>query len=220
MKELKYISILAVCGTVLILFTQIQDCNAQQTFTERHVAESHDSDFVSNIEQKYQPPSTPFSNKKSGFKLPAGVKETDVARVVSIALTPARPHPNPLLRGEGNTIDVITTKDGQTFVGKDSNLIKSVTVTDFEPPIARTVLKFGIGASVGLRDDKFSLSPSVVFAPQEWYGWIHVPVLTADLYGAGVGGQFKFYHDFYLGAVYHYSWSAEKSVRATVHFVF
>ncbi|TAK51455.1 MAG: hypothetical protein EPO24_15825 [Bacteroidetes bacterium] len=236
MKDtIKYIAIGVVCFTVIFLFTQVESCNAQTRVSEVGVEKSDDSTFLDVTRQTYREPFLSWGNEMEEFRLPAGVKKRDVKRVLSLKLYDDDAHltPAPLLQGEGKpslhkggTIDVIEMKDGHVWVGKDSP-VESVTVTDFEEPIVAFDVRFGLGASFsasGTQDDdgagRIRVSPAVVVAPQIWFGWLQLPVVTADLHGVGAGAQARVYHDVFLGATYHYGWYGDKRVKLIVDFEF
>jgi hypothetical protein len=212
MKDvLKYAGILLALAIALIVLSEFEGCPKETTYQPNTITVPKDTNFVPIENQTYQPPSVPvLSNKRSGFKLPEGVKETDVKKVISVEVKTDS--------AETKTIDIIETKDGEIFIRKDS-LIRSVKVTRFEPPVFSFGWRIGAGVSVGY-NDRINFSPSGVFAPVEWYGWLHAPIVQADLNGVGVGAQFRLYHDVYVGAVKSWNYNEGEQIKAVASFMF
>jgi hypothetical protein len=166
-----------------------------------------DSTFAPIEHRSYQPSVLPFSSKKPPVKLPSNVRERDVERVVTVETEPGKP------------IDIIETKDGEVYVAKDT-MISRVVVTKFQPPLFAFGLRFGAGLSVSRRGNQAVVSPSAVFAPLEWNGWLHLPSGVIDLDGIGVGGQARIYHDIYLGAAKVWRYDDGTALKLTATFMF
>ena len=205
-KQIAILLLIGVGIVLLIRFVFTDNSSTEWSQVYRQYV-PHDPNFTPVIYGTYQPPSVPMlSSKKSGLKLPEGMSEKDVAKVTTIERT------------EGKPIDIIETKSGEIFIAKDST-IRSVRVTMFEAPVFSFDWRFGFGASLGYRE-RFQFSPSVTFAPLEWYGKLHAPTLTADLDGIGVGGQLRVYHDIYLGPAHVWRYDVGSQFKATVHYMF
>jgi hypothetical protein len=191
MKEvLKYIAIIIVCATAIYGIAQIKGCGSNNVGPGSIVLPA-DTNFTPIEYKFYQPSSLPFSKKKSPVKLPAGMREKDVKRVVSVTV-------NDIPKSPPKKIDIIETKAGETFVYKDSS-IQSVNILTFEPPVVGWDLRFGAGISMGLMNERIKFSPSAIIAPVEWMGWLRVPAVIADIDGFGAGGLVQVYYDIYCG---------------------
>lgn len=169
-----------------------------------------DSSFMPTDHRHYQPPSLPGLSTLVGSpppaKLPKGVRERDVHRVVSLEL-----------RERKKSIGIIEMKDGTVFVAKDS-AIQNVTITDYEAPI----LSFGIFPGIGLSLGPQRVSPLAKISLIELWGIGRLPMLTADLDGAGIGGEFRLYHDIYIGSalVWRYEDMTARSLKLTINYNF
>jgi hypothetical protein len=136
------------------------------------------------VRTDYRPNPLPFTHRsKPVSKLPKGISENDVTRVITIAN-----------HTKGTVTSIIETKTGDVFSPKQQDSI-SISVTDYLPPVVDFGLKAGIGGSVDL---SLKFSPSACISILKWYGLVDAPVAVADIYGVGIGVGFKFYHDVYL----------------------
>lgn len=189
---LKYTAIILVAVVVLVILLKLKNCGGGKT-QRTTVSVPADTNFAAVVKETYQPPSLPLSKKSSRVKLPAGVKEKDVKKVVTIEV-------RDVPRDPPKKIEIIETNEGETFVHKDPSIV-SVRVTEFQPPIVRLQLKSAAGVSVGKSGRGLRFSPAGIFAPVEWVGWIHAPILFTDLDGLGVGLQVRLYHNICVGTV-------------------
>lgn len=172
-----------------------------------------DTTFAPVHVKEYQPPSLPFSKKKLPVRLPKGMDEDDVARVVTLEIPPDT------LGKKKRTIDVIETKKGDVLVSLDSGPFE-VTVTEIVPPLISFSMRFGAGVTLGRKDGQNTFSPAVMFAPVEWSGWLEAPFLTADLEGLGVGGQARVYHDVYIGIAKLWRYEEGSRIKLDLAFMF
>lgn len=187
---LKYIAVIVASAAVIVFVARLGSCGEKSVGT---VAVPDDPNFAPVARGTYQPPSLPFSNTTSGVELPEGMKEKDVARVISLEVRDVAKDPP-------KRINVIQTKRGDILVHKDSS-ITGVTVTTFEAQVFAIGMRFGLGLSMGKGADRLSFSPVALFAPIEWLGWLHAPIIAADLDGVGVGAQAQVYHEIFIGVV-------------------
>jgi hypothetical protein len=187
--QLKHLAGVLLVGLAIVLIVKVNSWINPPD--EPHtIVVPGDSAFTPIEHDHYQPPSLPFTGKKSPFKLPSNVSERDVDRVVTVET-----------RGDSSgkhPIHIIETKDGEIYVEKDST-ISRVTVTEFQPPLFSFGLRFGGGLSVSKHGERAVVSPCAVFAPLEWSGWLHLPTAVVDLDGMGFGAQARVYHDIFLG---------------------
>ena len=188
---LKYGAFILGCITLLVVLNRFKGCPFNQDSLQSTTVPS-DSNFAPTTRKNYQPPSLPFSKRRLDVALPKGLKEKDVRKVTSIEVSNVPAHPP-------KKIDIIETRSGETFVGRDSS-IRSISITIVQPPILSFSLRFGFGSTLARSKNAVTASPAAVFAPVEWSGWIHAPTLVADFDGIGPGAQLSVYHDIYAGA--------------------
>ena len=207
-RILKYVAIAAVALGLVFFVSKIHSCTSsgvspQPTYVPR------DSNFVPVARQDYQPPSLPFSKRKLDVKLPAGLKEKDISRVIAIGV-------GNIAGDSTRTFNIIETKGGDVFLQRDSS-VRSLTVTRVTPAILDFGIRFGFGISAaGFKDPAF-IRPALALAPLEWSGWLQTPTIIADLDGVGVGAQARLYHDFYLGAGRLWLYDGGAKIKATLH---
>lgn len=188
---IKAIALLVIVGVLILALAKFQSCgDGDVVVTENHVPA--DTNFAPTIEQEYTAPSLPFQKKKFPVELPKGIKEKDIAEITTIKQKSEDGKP-------AKQIDIIKTKDGETFIKKDSS-IESITVTHFNPPTMNINFRFGVGFTASYIDKKLKPLPAAFIAPVEWFGWLQLPTLGADLDGVGPGLGIKLYHDIYIGA--------------------
>ena len=211
--SLKWIAISIVCGIALAFLWRFGGCgNSDDNIVTTNTPE--DSNFIPIQHKEYRPSSIPGVKGNLGTKLPKGVSESDVKEVFSIELAPDSPSEKP------KHIDIITTKDGEVFVGKDSSLIRSITVTTIQPKILAFGFRFGAGLSAYRASEKVKVSPSGFVAPLEWNGWLQAPIGVVDLDGVGPGIQAKLYHDVYVGIAQIWRYDLGTESKVTVSFMF
>jgi hypothetical protein len=191
LKALKYLAIIVACVTSLVILNRLRGCASVQE-GHRSRTDAPDSSFAPVTRDSYQPPSLPFSERRLGVKLPRGVSETDVKRIVSVEVTNIPPL-------QVKKIDIVETMSGQVIVERDSS-VKSVNVTTVEPRLVSLEFRSGAGLSLSRDGSRTVLSPAGVLAPVRWSGSIDAPTLVADLDGIGPGAQLQVYHDIHLGA--------------------
>jgi hypothetical protein len=179
MKDsLKYGSYIVIALTIAYICATLRDCGTVGEASDR-VDIPADSGYLPIVRREYSPNPLPFGNSlKPVSKLPKGVKESDINRVITI-------------RSSVDTLVIIQTKSGEVFVPRKTDSIE-VTVTDYQPP----VLRFGLFAGIGLSlNSELKVSPSVSISPviisERWYA----PIITADLRSVGIGIGYRFYHD-------------------------
>lgn len=171
-----------------------------------------DTNFVPVEKQTYQPPSFFFSKKTSGKKLPRGVKEEVVARVLTVKMVA----PNDSIY----ELDIIETKDGDVFIAKDDPEVKSVRVLTFAPKVFDINVRFGLGLSAGLRNEQVRIMPCGVMSLCEWWGAVQAPSLAADFDGVGPAIGVKLYHDIYLGAAWMWGYDGSRQIKASLSYMF
>jgi hypothetical protein len=197
-----------VCITALITIWRLETCNSKDSSTVT-VVTPKDTNYAPVTHKDFQPSSLPFLKKKSsGVKLPAGISEKDVEKIISVAV-------KDVPKDSCKRIDIIQTKDGEVFVHKDSS-VESVIVTRFIPPLMDWDLRLGYGLTAALApsSSKLTASPALIVAPLCWSGWLDAPMFLADLDGIGLGAQARLYHDIFVGAagVWRYDTRAQAKI--------
>jgi hypothetical protein len=208
---LKAASVIIVCATIVFIVLQMKSCGKKASVSAS-VSSPTDSNFSQISHEEYKPSSLPFSGKKAPVNLPEGVEEKDVQRVVSIEV-------KDVPKSEPKKIDVVETKSGEIYVAKDTSVV-SVKVTEFEPKLFDFDLRFGVGLSVGLPSSGVRLSPAAVAAPIVWAGFIHAPIVVADLDGLGVGAQARLYHDIFVGAARFWRYDGGNQYKVLLSLIF
>jgi hypothetical protein len=216
MKDaLKYIAVILTCIVGAIALFRIGSCG-DGNGGDVSVRIPADTGFVPVTERELRPRSTPFEGASNvPVKLPKGLAEGDVARIVRVV----KRIPINSSRSVLDTTAMIITKADQVFVPKQDGIQTSVEDTKFVPPIFR----FGIFASVGISLVKLGIpnlevSPSIAIAPLEILGKIQLPLITADLQGVGIGVGYR-YKDFVFAVAGHQRFEdAGRSVRIMIHY--
>ncbi len=180
-----------------------------------------DSSFMPTHHRQYTPPLLSAFGKQTAdppARLPGGVREKDVRRVVSVKY-----------KGIDKPVSIIETKSGDVFVERDSSL-ERIDVVAYNPP----VVAFGLYPGVGISLAPFGanvgdpgrnggiIQPMVKLSFAEFFGVVRLPMLALDLKGAGLGAEVKLYHDIYVGAGYFASYSnlSQQEFKATLQFNF
>jgi len=207
---LKSIALLIIIGFLIYGIVKIQSCNVNPV-DENGVSVPADTNYNPVTEQEYTPPSTPLSSKKLPVQLPKGVREKDVETVTTITMKPEHGKPS-------QKFDIIRTKEGETFVRKDST-IESVSVTTIAPPFMDWGIHFGAGITAG-KSESVKLSPSLCVAPVQWFGWLQAPAGYLDIEGVGPGLQAKVYHDIYIGAAKIWKFEGGEQLKLTIQYMF
>lgn len=191
---LKYTAIIICCGTAIVFLFKLQSCWKAGAIGPQSLDVPQDSSFQPMVHQNYKPPSLPFSKGKLPAKLPQGVGERDVKRVVSVTVKDVK---------GSRTIDIVETKTGAIYVPKDSVVVSAV-VTNIVPPLFTFQLRYGLGVTVGDGGGSpvIRLMPAATASLMEWDGWLQAPIVSADLDGVGLGIQCKLYHDIYAGGLW------------------
>jgi len=203
----KYIAIIIACGTLIYVIVTVRSCvdgRMPEDGAILHVPK--DSGFSPIAQQEYRPPSLPFSRRRLQVKLPAGVSERDVRRVVTVRVRDS---------SGARRLSIIEARSGETYVPRDSAIL-GVEVTDVLSPIFAVGVRFGIG----LTATPTRLSPAAFLALVEWDGWLQVPVAVADLDGLGIGGQLRIYHDICFGATHLWRFDQSTQAKATLSIMF
>jgi hypothetical protein len=205
MKDvMKYAAVMIVCGTLIWLVSRVGCCGDNESTAS--VYTPADTNFTPVVERSYRPPSLPLSKRTSGTKLPRGLKEKDVRRVVTLTIQDVE-------KNSPKRIEIVETHAGEVYVHHDPS-VESVEVTSFEPPVVSFALRFGVGLSAGRVDNRATFAPVAFCAPIEWYGWLHAPIATAELAGVGVGAQARIYHELFIGAVK--LWRYDEGMQAKI----
>ena len=230
-QYLKYIAIIIACGVLFYVIAALKSCNLKQSsMSQSTIVNPTDSNFAPVEHTTYQPPSLPaLSKTTSGIKLPKGLSEKDVKKVVELKLRTSVPvstndsmTQSSFVNDSLTTLDIIETRNGDIFVKKDS-LIQSVKVIHFEPPVFAFNLRFGAGVSAGYSDRKINFSPVAVMSLVDWNVdkiKFQAPIVTADLDGVGLGAQFQLYNNLYFGAIREWRWNGESAINADLNFMF
>jgi hypothetical protein len=161
-----------------------------------------DTAYLPVIVRSYTPKSTPFEKPvKPISKLPKGVKEKDVKRVITIS-------------GK-KLLQIIETKNGDVLVSKNGDSLEVVVTNYFDP-----IFEFGLYANVGITVDvRKHFSPSASLAFIRWYGIIDAPVVVADDDGIGLGIGFKLYYAIYVTPVVMWSFeTTDKSINLNLSY--
>lgn len=215
MKKAVALTLLAVAVVVFLSLPQTHN-DVVLTVTPA------DSSFTPIDHRSYTPPLLPALSKRSAVppvtKLPRGVRERDVRRVVQLEW-----------KGVPAPTNIIELKNGEVFVEKDSPL-ERVTVVDYNPPVLALGLFPGIGVSLGLEKgnvgepwrNRAKLSPVLKASFVEVCGTVKLPMIAADLDGAGIGAEWTIYHDIAIGAALfgEYSNLNQRSFKVTLQFNF
>jgi hypothetical protein len=215
MKDtLKYIAIILACIVGAIVLFRIGSCGDGST-DETTTRIPSDSAFVPITERTLRPRSTLFEGaSKTPARLPKGLSEGDVARIVRVVKRIRVDSARSIL----DTTSVIITKADQVFVPKQPGIETSVEDIKFVDPI----LHFGLFPSIGISIAKLGIpsevSPSIAIAPLEILGKVQLPLIAADLNGVGVGIGWR-YKDFVFAVAGHQRFEdAGRSVRIMIHY--
>jgi len=214
---LKYGAWIIVAAVVLVLGLRLARMLEGEPHNEYVVGSPIDSGFVPIIKKDYRPRSTPFERpSKPPVKLPRGVKESDVKRVIIVTEN--------VKTDSGKTFSdsttVIELKSGEIYVPKEDG--KELTVEEFRyvPPILDLGLFGSVGASLGGILAKLTLSPLVAASPLQICGLVQFPLAMADLYGVGVGFGVR-YGDFIVGAFSHWRFdNMQRQIKISIQYCF
>lgn len=216
MKDyLKYLTILMVCGTAIILFALAKSCGEVGQTADLVVIPA-DSGYLPVTYRDYKPKSTPFEKPvKPVSKLPKSVKERDVKRVIVLTSPSAKKNADkhPLSLQERG-IMIIETNDGNLYVEKNDDSL-SLVVTNYLPPI----FQFGLFYGVGLSFNNVRTSPSLSVAFVRVNEKFLAPVLAADVHGVGVGIGYQFYHDLSITPLLMWNYSdTQRTIKIQVSY--
>lgn len=168
-----------------------------------------DSNYLPVRVEQYRPPSLPFEHANPPVKrLPVGVREKDVRRVVTIAKI-------------SGPLQLVETNDGMIYLPKDSST-SSITVTNYLPPVFEFSPEIFGGISLGLGGESFSVLPSAGISVFNMCGSLHVPVIAVNPYGLGVGAGVQVIGNYYVGFSRDlWNWTLEPlENRLTVYYSF
>lgn len=191
MKEtIKYLAWIVVAGVLLVIASMVKDVFRGESEAPGMMVVPADSGFAPVIKKEFRPRSTPFEKHPPipVKRYPAGVKEKDVKRVITIGKTipiSGIPHQD--------TTRIIEMKSGEIFIEKPDS--GQLVVEEFE--YLDPILSWGARASLGITfsrfSHKFELSPSLSLSFLQVLGRIAVPLATVDLtsIGLGVGYQWE-----------------------------
>lgn len=143
MKDvLKYLAWMAVAGVALVIVREFSRWVGTETQPEFTVSTPVDSGFAPIFQKEFRPRSTPFERaSKPPAKLPKGVKESDVKRVIVVTKRLETDAERRII--DSTTVIELTT--GEIFVPKVKGKEVSVEEYRYAPPI----LDFGLFGSVG-----------------------------------------------------------------------
>jgi len=174
-----------------------------------------DSTFVPVVKREYKPRSTPFERpSKPPVRLPKGVKESDVKRV--IVVTEHIKTDSSRIFFDSTT--VIELKSGAIYVPKEHG--KELTVEEFNyvPPVLDFGLFCSVGASVGRYNDKFTISPLMAASLLQICGVVQFPLVMADLQGVGAGFGIR-QGDFMIGAFSHWRFEdMQRQIKLSIQY--
>jgi hypothetical protein len=206
MKDyLKYFSVIVVAITIAYICITVKDCGAVEDSSGRVIIPA-DSGFLPSIHHNYRPKSTPFEKPiKPVSRLPKGIKESDVKRVISVR----KPKLN-------DTTVIIETRDDGIFIPRQDSIEAQVSVTDYLPQI----LSFGIYPAIGLTlDVQMQFSPSVSICFLKIEGKILAPVFAADIRSVGIGIGYQFYHEISVSAISMWNYSdLQRTIKLEVSY--
>lgn len=165
-----------------------------------------DTSFSSVTHDTYRPQSIPFIERtqKPPAHLPDNIKPSDVKEVITVVKSPK------------DTTQVIITKKGDVYVGKQGGKVEAVTVTTYEPPI----LSWDLFIKIGVDGTTEKISPVAAIGLCEIIGRVDVPVFSLDLQGVGIGADVKIFKPISVGILYHDSWQTDKSIRLIINYNF
>lgn len=165
--------------------------------------QQEDSTFADTREYDYKPVSTPFERKKIPLvRKPAGTSDKEISKAVRIIKKDST--------GRRDTTGIILTEDGQLLVDNADGRIESVYIANYVPPILDWGLHLQVGISIWKKP-----SPVIAIAPLEIEGCVQLPVVALDLYGLGIGANYRLNH-YSFGVIQHYSYLWEKQIKFTL----
>lgn len=195
MKEyVKYGTYLVICATIAFMCATFKDCG-EVGQTPDLVVVPRDSAFLPITKSDYKPASTPFEDPvKPVSKLPIGVKEKDVDRVITARKI-----------STNETLILIITKSGDVHIPKDSTSVNyEFRVTEYHPQI----FDFGLDIALGFTlNADARISPSISFSMLQINEKILFPDIAADLQSIGIGIGYQFYHDLTVTPLYMWNYS-------------
>lgn len=196
MKDyLKYISIIIVCVTTIVISTQIRSCSNVRDGEESVTVTPRDSSFVPVSKNEYRPRSTPFEKDAAiPARLPNDAPQANVARTIAIVKAIPADGTGTFIKDSTN---IVITKSGDVFVEKKSGIETNVTITEFLPPILQWDFYCGIGFNTNMQ----KIFPSVSVSFLQINEKFSAPILFADTRSIGVGAGYKFYYDISVAPV-------------------
>jgi hypothetical protein len=216
MKDyLKYGAWAVVAIVLLVVVWRISRLIEGGPQTDYTVATPIDSGFVPIIKQEFKPRSTPFERaSKPPVKLPQGVKESDVKRVI-IVIKDVKTGSNIAVP---DTSRIIELKSGEIYVPKEEGTELTVHEITYMPPILRFGLFASVGVSLGGIPAKLTVSPLVAVSPLQICGFVQFPLVMVDLCGIGAGFGFR-YGNYMAGAFSHWRFdNMQRQVKISVQY--
>jgi hypothetical protein len=212
MKDiLKYIALTILGIAAILVMFKFSSCESEKN-NQNDMFIPADTNYVPVQKITYTPKSTPFeSASKQPAKLPQGVRERDVKRVIDVKSTP-----KDTLHRCPYSLQMIETKDGNFYLKKDSGWVTSLKVTDYEP----TILDFGVHLSLGVTlafSSVNMLSPCAAMAPLEVCGCVQLPLLAVDIQSIGAGAAWR-KNDWSFGVMMHWSWKLKREIKLSATF--
>lgn len=203
-SALKYIAIIVVALVTFMILSQMKHCWQSAPDTVTLVMPS-DSNFAMIVKKEYRPVSTPFEKRsKPPAKLPSGVKERDVKRVVVVVDV----YPDSI-----NSVSLVELKSGEVFVPKEEG--RTVEEYTYKSPI----LDFDLFPLVGLTFGG-KLSPAVALSPLQVYESVQLPLIVASPDGVGMGFAGR-YREYSLGLTFEWRYrDAGKQAKLVVAYNF
>ncbi len=188
----KSVAALAIVVMALVVFGRYLQCPAGN-YNGGVVQAPPDSTYMPVLRRHYTPPPPligGLTNRRSAAplkRLPKGVSEADVQRVVKIKVR------------DSNTINVIELRDGGVLVEKDS-VIEAVEVIEYNKPALSFGLFPGVGITGLIKDGSARISPMLKLSFVEILGTVRLPMVAVDSEGFGAGLETRLYHDLFIGA--------------------
>ena len=173
----------------MIAYFLITSNHACQGKLPAGVVQNGDTNYTPVIKEKERPKSLPTD---SGIKekLPAGVRQEDVSRIIDLVPTDRTGDFLP-----DKPAEIIETKSGEVYVRKDS-AFALVKVIDIEEPIVRPGIFFFVGMTATVND---GLAPAIGASLLVWDGKFGIPFVAADTKGISAGGDYIFHKDLGIG---------------------
>lgn len=173
-----------------------------------------DSSYMPVLRRQYSPPPPligGLTTRRSAAplkKLPQGVAELDVQRVVRLRI-----------KDSNKPVTIVELRDGSVLVERDS-VVEVVEVIEYERPAVAFGLFPGIGITGTMRGGDARVVPMLKLSFAELFGRVRLPMVVADTDGIGLGVETRLYHDLFIGAGVFATYSnlAHRQLKATLEF--